>query len=72
MQFKVTEIEFDFEEDNDILRGTDKEWKEYQEMVISDTIGQIWDVDDEDYLGDVISDTTGWCVNSFEYENVSS
>ena len=42
MQFQVTEIEFDFTEDNDILRGTNEEWQEYQEMVTSDTVGQIW------------------------------
>ena len=70
MQFQVTQIEFDFEEDNDILRGTDEEWKEYQEMVIDDTVGQIWEADDEDDLVEEITAATGWCIKSLDYRHV--
>jgi len=70
MQFQVTQIEFDFEEDNDILRGTDEEWKEYQEMVIDDTVGQIWEAIDEDDLVEEITTATGWCIKSLDYRHV--
>lgn len=70
MQFQVTEIEFDFEEDNDILRGTAEEWQEYQDMVTSDTIGQIWEAVDEDDLVEEITAATGWCIKSLDYRHV--
>ena len=70
MQFQVTEIEFDFEEDNDILRGTAEEWQEYQDTVTADTIGQIWEAVDEDDLVEEITAATGWCIKSLDYRHV--
>jgi hypothetical protein len=70
MQFQVTSIEFDFTEDNDILRGTDEEWQEYQEMVTSDTVGQIWEAVDEEDLVEEITAATGWCIKSLDYRHV--
>ena len=70
MQFQITQIEFDFEEDNDILRGTDEEWQEYQEMVIDDTVGQIWEAIDEDDLVEEITSATGWCIKSLDYRHI--
>ena len=70
MQFQVTSIEFDFTEDNDILRGTDEEWQEYQEMVTSDTVGQIWEAVDEEDLVEEITTATGWCIKSIDYRHV--
>lgn len=70
MQFQVTDIEFDFTEDNDILRGTDEEWQEYQEMITSDTVGQIWEAVDEEDLVEEITAATGWCIKSIDYRHV--
>ena len=70
MQFQVTEIEFDFHEDNPILRGTNDEWEEYQQGVIDDTVQHIWDADDEDDLVEEITCATGWCIKSIDYRHV--
>ena len=58
MQFQVTDIEFDF--DYDI--HTD----EYNRLM-NETIGQIWEADDEDDLVEEITCATGWCVKSIDY-----
>ena len=70
MQFQITDIEFDFTEDNDILRGTDEEWQEYQEMITSDTVGQIWEAVDEEDLVEEITAATGWCIKSIDYRHI--
>ena len=70
MQFQVTEIEFDFHEDNPILRGTNDEWEEYQQGVIDDTVQHIWEADDEDDLVEEITSATGWCIKSIDYRHV--
>ena len=70
MQFQVTTIEFDFHEDNPILRGTNDEWEEYQQGVIDDTVQHIWDADDEDDLVEEITSATGWCIKSIDYRHV--
>jgi len=62
MKFQVTEIEFDFEMEDDEYPSDD-----YQKALRYDTIGQIWDADDEDHLVDKISDETGWCIKSIDY-----
>ena len=61
MLFQVTEIEFDF--DYDI--HTD----EYN-RVMNETIGQIWEADDEDDLIDEIVCATGWSIKSIDYRHV--
>lgn len=70
MQFQVTQIEFDFQEDNDILKGTDEEWQEYQQTVIDDTLSTVWDADDEDDLIEEITCASGWCIKSIDYRHV--
>lgn len=61
MLFQVTEIEFDF--DYDI--HTD----EYNRLM-NETIGQIWEADDEDDLVEEITCATGWCIKSLDYRHV--
>jgi len=51
MQFQVTSIEFDFQEDDD-------------------TIGMIWEADDEEDLIEEITCATGWCIKSIDYRIV--
>jgi len=60
MQFQVTEIEFDFESDDD--------FPEHEFSNITDeTIGMIWEADDEDDLIEEITCATGWCIKSIDY-----
>jgi len=64
MQFQVTEIEFDFDDDYD--EGWENDPIPQQE-IIDETIGQIWEADDEDDLIEEITCATGWCINSIDY-----
>ena len=64
MQFQVTEIEFDFD-DEDI--HTD----EYNRLM-DETIGQIWEAVDDDDLVEEITCATGWCINSIDYRIILS
>ena len=64
MKFQITEIEFDFDDDYD------EGWEGDpvpQQQIIDETIGQIWEADDEEHLVDKISDETGWCIKSIDY-----
>jgi hypothetical protein len=61
MQFQVTEIEFDFDDAVD-------EFPEHQFSNITDeTIGMIWEADDEEDLIEEITCATGWCIKSIDY-----
>jgi len=62
MQFQVTDIEFDFVDDEGILPY------EFQTPIIEDTIGTIWDAVDGDDLIEEITAATGWCINSIDYK----
>ena len=62
MQFQVTEIEFDFD-DEDL---TDDE----RDDIIGDTVGHIWEADDEDDLVEEITCATGWCIKSIDYRYI--
>ena len=64
MQFQITEIEFDFDDDYE------EEWEDEpipQQEIIDETIGQIWEADDEDDLIKEIICATGWCIKSIDY-----
>ena len=69
MLFQVTDIEFDFDDDYD------EAWKDDpipQQQIIDETIGQIWEADDEDDLVEEITCATGWCIKSIDYRHVLS
>ena len=64
MRFDVTEIEFDFD---------DAYSEEYtltfdDEIALRDSALGIWDTLDEDDLIEQITDSTGWCIKSIDYE----
>jgi hypothetical protein len=61
MLLKLTDIEFDFEDSSGELPYDE------QVAVSKSVIGEVFDVDDEDELADLISDQTGWCVKSLDY-----
>ena len=63
MQFQVTKIEFDFAGDNLFTENDRLD-------LIEETIGSIWEVDDEDDLIDEISTASGWCIKSIDYRHV--
>ena len=63
MLFQVTEIEFDFTTDD----GEYELQPSKQEQIIDDTLGHIWEADDEDDLIEEITCATGWCIKSIDY-----
>ena len=63
MQFQVTEIEFDFNDDLDD-EALDVE---SQDEIYDEVIGQIWEADDEDDLMEEITCATGWCIKFIDY-----
>ncbi len=65
MLLKLTDIEFDFTDDDAELPYDE------QVAVSKSVIGEVFDVDDEDELADIISEQTGWCVNTLDYLVIS-
>ena len=61
MQFLVTDIKFDFNDDLDPIYSIPKE---DQQLIINDNIG-VWDEDD---LVEEITTNAGWCILSLDYE----
>ena len=64
MQFQVTEITFDFEDDNFELS------LQMQQDVYDDYVGTFWEVDDEDDLVEEITSSAGFCIKSIDYRHV--
>lgn len=62
MQFQVTAIEFDF--DNEELSSFDKD------EITSQYVGDVWEADDEDDLVEEITAASGWCIKSIDYRHV--
>ncbi len=61
MLLKLTDIEFDFEDSSGELPYDE------QVAVAKSVIGEVFEVESEDELADLISDETGWCVKSLNY-----
>ena len=61
MQYRVTEINIDFEVDNFELSPTE------QQDVIDDVMSTTWEASDGDDLVEEITSATGFCVNSIDY-----
>ena len=66
MKLQITDIEFDLTDDCGEYIDTEM----LQERLQNVYIGQIHDVIEEDELVEVISDRTGWCVNSIQYKEI--
>ena len=62
MLFQVTSIEFDFETDDDVELTIHE-----KNDIIGDTVGHIWEADDEDDLIEEITCAMGWCIKSIDY-----
>ena len=61
MQFRVTQINIDYEDDNFELSPTE------QQDVIDDVMSTTWEASDGDDLVEEITSATGFCVNSIDY-----
>ena len=79
MKFQITEIEFDFDGAWDFVSddyASTDEFKKHKDLhkkeLTDETIGQIWDADDEDDLVEEITCATGWCIKSLNYRHILS
>ena len=61
MQYRITEIEFDFDDSFEV--------ENYDQDVIDEVLDQCttWSADDADDLVEEITSATGWCVKSIDY-----
>ena len=64
MLFKITDVEFDFDD------AFGEFTQHHYDNVTADTLENIWQAVDEDDLIDEISNCTGWCIKSIDYEVV--
>ena len=73
MKFQITDIEFDLTEN---FNDRDQLFGEYidTEMLASQLqrayTKTSWDADDYDDMLDQISNKSGWCINSIQYEEI--
>lgn len=68
MQFQVTKIDFDFEDDGYIIcEHEDPSQTLTQDDIIEEVIARTWQAVDEDDLIEEITSATGWCINSIDY-----
>ena len=67
MKYKITQIEFDFDDDYDEEGEISDELKE---EIYDDVMFRIWEVEEEEELVDEITDYSGWCVKSIDYQEV--
>lgn len=66
MLFKVTEIEFDFDD-------PDEEFTEHHfDKITDEVMSTVWEADDEDDLVEEITAASGWCVKQINYVHVLS
>ena len=66
MKFQITDIEFDLTKDCDEYIDTEMLQDQLQKAYTKTS----WDVDDHEDLLDQISNKSGWCINSIQYEEI--
>ena len=66
MKFQITEIEFDLKEDCDEYIDTEMLQGQLQKAYTKTS----WDADDNDDLLDQISNKSGWCIKTIQYEEI--
>ena len=64
MQFQVTYIEFDFEDE--LYSMTEQECEDFYD----DYVGTFWEADDADDLIEEITCASGYCIKSIDYRHV--
>ena len=63
MLFQVTDIEFDFDDEDDLD-------DDYISDLIDEVECQIWEAVDEDDLVEEITCAYGWCIKSIDYRHI--
>lgn len=66
MKYQVTQIDFDLTEDCGEYIDTEMLQNQLQRAYTKTS----WDADDHEDLLDQISNKSGWCINSIEYEEI--
>ena len=64
MQFQVTYIEFDFEDD--LYQMTEQECEDFYD----DYVGTFWEADDGDDLVEEITSAAGYCIKTIDYRHI--
>ena len=64
MQFQITEITFDFEDDNFEMSPS------AQLEIYEDYVGTFWEADDEDDLIEEVTSSAGFCIKSIDYRTI--
>jgi len=64
MQFQITYIEFDFEDD--LYSMTEQETEDFYD----DYVGTFWEADDGDDLVEEITSAAGYCIKSIDYRHI--
>ena len=74
MQFYVTDIEFDFDDDEaNTICNSDLDTffiasNSVRREVVEENLG-VWEADSEDDLIEEITSASGWCIKSIDYEH---
>ena len=63
MNYNVTDIEFDTQDDSEEYKLTFDE-----EIDLRDSALGVWEADDEDDLIEEITAAAGWCIKSIDYD----
>ena len=65
MKYNVTDIEFDFDDDND---GESYALTFDEEIAIRDSVLGVWEADNEDDMIDEITAATGYLINNIYFD----
>lgn len=66
MNYRIVEIDFDFDDSTGLFPIED------QQEIVDEVMGTVWDAADEDDLIEEITSATGWCINSIDYRHILS
>ena len=64
MQFQITYIEFDFEDD--LYSMTEQETEDFYD----DYVGTFWEADDGDDLVEELTSASGYCIKTIDYRHI--
>ena len=68
MQFQVTKIEFDWEDDGYVICDHEDPLQTLtQDDIIEEVQATTWEASDPDDLVEEITSATGWCIKSIDY-----
>jgi len=68
MQFKVTQIEFDWEDDGYFISDHEDPLQTLtQDDIIEEVQATTWEASDEEDLIEEITSATGWCIKSIDF-----